>query len=377
MTSAAGWVEIDTGAVRHNLSVVRTHLAADVALCAVLKADAYGHGVDIVAPGIIAAGVTTIGVTANDEARAVRHAGHSGRIIRLRPAVEEEILDAADLEVEEWVGGLSHALHVQDAARRRGHRIAVHVSLNSTGLCRDGIPIDTSTGRAAVSRIAALDHLRIVGVCGHFPSDDVDDIRGGAAAFAADAATAVGLLGGDGIARHCATTHAALTVPESRFDMVRIGAALYGDTPLLDGALRPAMRVVSTIAALNEYAAGRTVGYDRAHVLAADARLAVIPIGYADGYRRGLGQRAEVLIGGRRARVVDRLAMNTLLVDVTALNGARIGDEVVLYGAQGADAITSAEIDRMTGQIAADLYVAWGRLLPRRAAGTPAAASLG
>ena len=176
------------------------------------------------------------------------------------------------------------------------------------------------------------------------------------------------------LAFHCATTFAALAVPDSHFDMVRIGAALYGDSALLGGRLRPAMRVVTRVAALNDYPAGSTAGYGRAHRVRADARLAVVPLGYADGYHRVLGRRAEVLIRGRRARVVDRLAMNTFLVDVSAVAGAAIGDEVVVYGAQGDDAITSGEIERVTGEIAADLYTAWGRLLPRKPA---VAASVG
>jgi alanine racemase len=134
------------------------------------------------------------------------------------------------------------------------------------------------------------------------------------------------------------------------------------------------MRVVTRVAALNDYPAGSTAGYGRAHRVRADARLAVVPLGYADGYHRVLGRRAEVLIRGRRARVVDRLAMNTFLVDVSAVAGAAIGDEVVVYGAQGDDAITSGEIERVTGEIAADLYTAWGRLLPRKPA---VAASVG
>ncbi|MFH8252042.1 alanine racemase [Microbacterium sp. B2969] len=366
MTPAAGWVEVDTRAIAHNLDVVRAHLADGVELCAVLKADAYGHGVDLVAPVVIGAGVRTIGVTSNGEARMLRGAGFDGRILRLRPALAEEITDGASHAIEEWVGGEAHAKVVQDASATRGRRIPVHVALNSTGLSRDGIPLDTAAGRRAIEAIGRMPGLDVVGVCAHFPCEDVDDVERGARDFAAEAGLAVEALGVGDVGRHCATTFAALSVPDAQFDMVRIGAALYGDSALLGGRLRPAMRVVSRIAALNGYPAGATAGYGRAHRLATDARLGVVPLGYADGYRRGLGRRAEVLVRGRRAPVVDRLAMNTLLVDVSAIEDARIGDEVVVYGAQGSDAITSTEIERVTGEIAADLYTAWGRLLPRR-----------
>lgn len=382
MTSAAGWVEVDTRAVGHNLDVVLAHLAGGPTVCAVLKADAYGHGIDLVAPVVVAAGVGVVGVTANHEAGAVREAGFAGRILRLRPALADEIADGLAHGIEEWVGGAEHARVVQDAAAAHGRRIRAHVSLNSTGLSRDGIPLETGAGRQALAAIGRMPGLDVIGVCAHFPCEDVTDVAQGARAFAVEAAQAAEALtarGGEShatrpLAFHCATTFAALAVPDSHFDMVRIGAALYGDSALLGGRLRPAMRVVTRIAALNDYPAGSTAGYGRAHRVRADARLAVVPLGYADGYHRVLGRRAEVLIRGRRARVVDRLAMNTFLVDVSAVAGAAIGDEVVVYGAQGDDAITSGEIERVTGEIAADLYTAWGRLLPRKPA---VAASVG
>jgi alanine racemase len=382
MTSAAGWVEVDTRAVGHNLDVVLAHLAGGPTVCAVLKADAYGHGIDLVAPVVVAAGVGVVGVTANHEAGAVREAGFAGRILRLRPALADEIADGLAHGIEEWVGGAEHARVVQDAAAVHGRRIRAHVSLNSTGLSRDGIPLETGAGRQALAAIGRMPGLDVIGVCAHFPCEDVTDVAQGARAFAVEAAQAAEALtarGGEShatrpLAFHCATTFAALAVPDSHFDMVRIGAALYGDSALLGGRLRPAMRVVTRVAALNDYPAGSTAGYGRAHRVRADARLAVVPLGYADGYHRVLGRRAEVLIRGRRARVVDRLAMNTFLVDVSAVAGAAIGDEVVVYGAQGDDAITSGEIERVTGEIAADLYTAWGRLLPRKPA---VAASVG
>ncbi|WP_433718786.1 alanine racemase C-terminal domain-containing protein [Microbacterium laevaniformans] len=230
MSASAAWVEVDTGAVAHNLGAVRDALGPGAHVCAVVKADAYGHGVDLVAPTLIARGVESFGVTSNEEARTVRATGFAGRILRLRAALREEVEDAA------------------------------------------------------------------------------------------------GLAG-----------------------------------------LRPAMRLVSRIAAISAYPAGRTVGYDRTHRLDAPARLAAVPLGYADGYQRALGGRAEVLVRGRRMPVVDRLAMNTLLVDVTCAEDAVIGDEVVLYGAQGAERISGADLEHASGQIAANLYTSWGRLLPRRA----------
>lgn len=373
MTAAPGWVEVDTAAIRFNLDLVREQLPVSTELCAVLKADAYGHGVDLALPAILDDRLQSIAITANAEAHAARALGYTGRILRLRTALAEEVEDGAAAGIEEWVGGLAHAQLVDRIARSRREPIRVHVSINSTGLSRDGIEL---TGDGAVSElgaIAGLEGLRAVGVCSHFPSDQPMDIVDGVAAFDRQSRVASAVLAVTApsrIQRHCATTHASLSDRRSHFDLVRIGAALYGDTDLLSGRLRPAMRLLSRIAAINAYPAGNTAGYDRLHRLTSASSLAVVPLGYADGYHRSLSARAEVLVGGRRAPVVDRLAMNTLLVDVTHLPDTRLGDEVVLYGRQGGDRITSAEIERVTGQIAADLYTAWGRLMPRRAAAT-------
>lgn len=364
---AGGWVEIDENAIRHNVRTVRAELGDRVTFCAVVKADAYGHGIDIVAPVLVAEGVRIIGLASNDDAAAVRASGFTGRLMRVRPAARDEIEDGIRFGVEEWVGGREHASIVGAVAAERGVRLRVHLALNSTGLSRDGMEVGDPGGLRAAAAVGEDPRLDLRGLCSHFPCEDVADVVAGAARFDAETRAVVEASYRKApVARHCATTFAALHVPASRFDLVRIGAALYGDTDVLDGALRPAMRVVSRIAAINTYRAGSTVGYDRAHLLGHDARLAVIPLGYADGFHRSLSGRGEVLIAGQRARIVDRIAMNSFLVDVSGIRRAAPGDEVVLYGSQGEQTITSADVARAHGSIAADLYVAWGRLLSRR-----------
>lgn len=223
-------------------------------------------------------------------------------------------------------------------------------------------------------RVAASPELAIVGICSHFPCEDADDVRAGALTFQNQAGAAERVLGAPRgrFEKHCATSYAALTIPDSRMDMVRIGAALYGDTSAAVPVLRPAMRLMSRIAAINPYPAGSTVGYDRAARIDRASRLAVVPVGYADGYPRTLGGRAHVLVHGAFAPVIDRLAMNSLVIDVTQVPSAQVGDEVVLYGRQGSAQIRSADIERASGTIAAGSYTAWGRLNPRVVVDVPA-----
>ena len=362
-SSARGRVEIDTAALAHNVSTIRAELGDAVGFCAVVKADAYGHGVDIVVPVLKAAGVKVIGVASNAEADRVRRCGFRGRLMRVRPATVEEISDGVALGIEEWIGGPAHAEVVRSVARRHRGRIAGHLSLNSTGLSRDGWDVGVAGGADAARALIADESVDVVGVCTHFPREDADDVRRGTAQFLLESRSVA--KGRSALTRHCATTYASLHVAESRLDMVRIGAGLYGDTSALDGALRPAMRVLSTVTAVNTYRRGSSVGYDGWHRLESDATLALIPLGYADGFHRSLSGRGEVLIRGARASIVDRIAMNGFLVDVTHIPGVAPGDQVVLFGRDGSERITSGDIERSHGHIAADLYPSWGQLLPR------------
>jgi alanine racemase len=368
MIPTPGWVEIDVDAVEHNLGVLHGRFRAGTEVCAVLKADAYGHGIEHVLPRVMDRGIGTIGVTGNEEALAARFLGFVGRILRVRPALADEIDQARVHYVEEWVGGAEHAEVVARVAQRRGVRIPVHVSINATGLGGDGIELGHRDGGEELRRVLAHPWLRVVGVCSHFPMEDPKDIAQGAAAFQVQSAAVVRALPTTDrrvVRRHCATSFAALTVPETHFDLVRIGAAIYGDTVAPQPTFRPAFALKSRVASVNEYRSGSSVGYDRAHRLTRDTTLAVVPLGYADGLPRSIGGRASVLIRGRRLPVVDRPTMNTLTVDASVLGEVHPGEEVVLFGAQGDERITATHLVLANGHTMADLYAVWGRLHPR------------
>lgn len=371
MTTGEARVEIDPAAVKHNLAHLIDELDGDHSpeICAVLKADAYGHGIEHVLPLVVEAGVRTVGIASNVEARRVRELGFTGRIIRVRAAAPAEVAGAVRHGVEEWVGGFAQAQMVAEIALQFGGEIPVHLSINALGFSVSCIDLSLSTGRRELAAIVALRGLDVRGVCAHFPTESVVDARRGAARFADEAQEVLELLGPErsaGVQRHCATSFAALTTPESRFDLVRVGAALYGDSSAPASWQRPALRLVAPIASVNHVPAGRRVGYDGGAVLDDDALIAAIPLGYGDGLPRSLGnRRGSVLVRGHRAPIVDRLAMNSLAVDVTAIAGVRPGDDAVLYGRQGAAEISSAEFERAAGEIAATSYTLWGRGIER------------
>lgn len=380
MIPTPGWIEIDLEAIAHNLDSIRASIPAPTEVCIVLKADAYGHGIEHVLPLVMERGFEIIGITGNEEALAARYLGYTGRIIRIRPALAEEVEEALVHEVEEWVGGPAHAAVVARVGRANRTRVPVHLSINSTGLSRDGVDLSAADGDAAVEAVLAHPELAIAGICSHFPAEDVDDVEAGAAAFAEQSAAVAALLARTGrprATRHCATSFAALKVEASRFDLVRIGAAVYGDTSADSDLLRPAFSLKSRIAAVNRYPAGSSVGYDRTHRLTADAVLATVPLGYADGIQRSMGGRGHALVHGRRVPIVDRHAMNTLTLDVSAVHGVRPGDEVVFFGSQGAERITAADLEVSNGHLAAELYSVWGRLHTRiTLAASPVAAAV-
>ena len=366
--AANAWIEVDVAAFEHNLRLLQAMLTGGARTCAVLKADAYGVGIDLVMPSLVRAGIGYVGIASSEEARMARACGYRGRLMRVRPATSPEIEAARRHDVEELVGGLHAA---REAARilGRGRRPAcVHLALDSAGMGRSGLALGTERGRREALEVVATPGLRIVGLMTHFPTEDPPDLLRGVDAFRREAAWlfANTALRREDVLLHAANSFAVQNVPESHLDMVRPGGALYGygGTPK-----PPFVHVASfrtTVASLQAYPAGATVSYDRSFTLERDSLLANLPVGYSDGYRRAYSNRGSVLVRGRRAPVVGRVTMNTTMVDVTGIPGVAPGDEVVLFGRQGGDEITQAEVEEVTGVILADQYSVWGSLNPKR-----------
>jgi alanine racemase len=360
------WLEIDLAAFAGNLRQLKTDLGGNSQICAVLKADAYGHGLALVMPAIIEQRIPCVAVASNEELRIVREGGYTGRLMRVRMATPGEIEAALPYDAEELIGNEELARMAGQAAERRGRHLKIHLALNSGGMSRNGIDMSLPEGCAQVRAIAAQPGLRIVGIMTHFPIEDEVDVRRGLKRFKHDAAVAVveARLDRSRILLHAANSFAALQVPESRLDMVRPGGVLFGDGPAGHEAYRRVMEFKSRVAAIQVFPAGATVGYDRSRVLRRPSRLANVPVGYSDGYRAALGNKTHVLIHGQRAPVVGRVSMNTLMVDVSDIDDIHPGDEVVLFGRQGGAEITQAELEKATGSLLADLYVIWGAANP-------------
>lgn len=361
------WIEIDPEVFESNLRLVQAAVAGGAKVCAVMKADAYGIGIDMVMPSVIKARLPYVGIASTEEARMVRACGYKGRVMRVRAATLDEIEGALPYRIEELVGNLAAAQAIGGIARKHGRTLRVHLALNSAGMSRNGIEMNTGRGRQDAEALARIKGLQVVGMMTHFPTEDRVDILQGLDAFKEQSAWlfANTALRREDVILHAANSFAVQHIPESHLDMVRPGGALYGygGTPKPPFAHVAAFK--SRVASVQAYPAGDTVSYDRTYVLERDSLLANIPVGYSDGYRRAFSNKGSMLVRGQRAPVVGRVTMNTTMVDVTDIAGVQAGDEVVLFGKQGDGEITLAEVEQITGVILADQYTVWGTSNPK------------
>ena len=344
------WIEVSRGALRHNVAAFRERLSPGAALLAVVKANAYGHGLDIVARAI-AEHVDWFGVNTLDEALAL----HTGSLNVTQDARALPVLimgytppgQAAAVArhgFRQVVFDYESAARLAVEAAAQGVSAAAHVKIE-TGTYRLGVACDEAL--AFVQRLRALPNLHVEGIYTHFATaeDTADDsyFRLQMSRFA----QVQGDLEQAGIHvpyQHMAASAATMVAPAAHGTLARIGIGLYGLWPSLDTqiamtergerpfTLRPALRWQTRIVQTRSVARGETVGYGRTHRLRRDSRLAVIPVGYADGYDRKLSNQGEVVVRGKLAPVVGRVMMNMTILDVTDAPDVQVGDEVTLLG---------------------------------------------
>jgi len=355
-------IEVDRGALVDNLRAFRRQTAAASELLAVVKADAYGHGLELAASAFVAGGADLLGVHALPEACALRSAGLDTPIIVLGPSTAAEAAEAARLDVQITVGSLP-AVRAAVAGASRDHSLQVHLKVE-TGVNRQGL-VEAELGDALTLLRANAD-VHLTGLSSHFA--DIEDTTDHSfaeeqtrrfEAFRARLAAA----GVTGLREHMSCSAAALLWERSHRAIVRIGIGAYGIWPSKETrvavrqqgrpevVLRPALTWKVMISQVREVAAGQTVGYGRTWKAMADSRIAVLPVGYADGWPRALSGRGHVLVGGRRAPMVGRICMNLCMVDVTQVEGAVAGDQAVLLGRQGEETISAEMLADLLGTI--------------------------
>ena len=361
------WLEIDTKAFEQNIATLQSQLQGQSKICAVMKADAYGNGIALLMPSVIKMRVPCVAIASNEEARVVRASGYKGQIMRVRTATLHEIRDGMKYNMEELIGNPELAATVSDMAHKQGKTVRYHLALNSAGMSRNGLDLSTEAGQQAALAITRLPNLKITGIMTHFPVEEKTDVEKGLAAFKSETAWLIqtAKLDRSKLTLHTANSFTTLAVPEARMDMVRPGGLLYGDTIPEHTEYKKIMAFKTNVASINSYPKGNTVGYDRTFTLTRDSRLANLPMGYSDGYRRVFTNKGHVLIRGHRVPVVGKVSMNTTMVDITDFPDISAGDEVVLYGSQNGAEITQSEVEDINGALLADLYTVWGNSNPR------------
>jgi alanine racemase len=359
------WCEIHRDRISNNLKLALGLVPKGRKFCAVLKADAYGHGIQQVVPLIRAQGVTCIGITSNAEAYAVRSAGFTGTLIRVRAATPPEIEDAIEAQVEEQVGSLEVAQTLQ-RLKTAGHPIRAHLALNALGMSRDGLEISTDQGRATCLSILEMLAEDIVGICTHFPCNTPQNLRMASKLFQQQVAWIIenSTLDRSDILVHAGSSLTLVADEPVETDMYRCGAILYG---ILKPELgfQTTMDLKARVVSLGDYPKGATVGYDGAHRLRSDRQLACVSIGYANGFRRDLQDDAAVAIGTQIAPVLGKVSMNTVVVDATDLDGVQVGDEATVFGETGGARTSLGATEQQFRTIMADLYSDWGLRNPR------------
>lgn len=364
---ANAWVEINVQAFEQNIQTLQQQLQNKSQICAVMKADAYGHGIQLLMPSIIKLNVPCVGITSNAEAAMVRQSGYQGRILRLRSATDQEIQNAASLKMEELFGNYEQAQRISAWAKQQGITVAYHLGLNAGGMDRNGLELNSETGKQQALRMTKLPNLKLVGIMTHYAVEDEKYVRERLAVFNQQTNWLIkkAKLKREELTLHTANSFATLTVPESHLDMVRAGGVIYGDSIPDRVEYKKLMTFKTQVATVNAYLKGTTVGYDQTYTLKRDSLLANLPMGYSDGYRRAFSNKAYVLIRGHKVPVVGRTSMNTTMVDVTDFPDIRASDEVVLFGQQGNESVKQSDLEEYNGALLADVYTMWGNSNPK------------
>jgi alanine racemase len=345
---------IDLAAFRHNLSVVRSLVGPTTMIMAVVKANAYGHGMLHCAQTATGAGAEWLAVARVYEAFELRAAGLGGPILVFETAPGDTLERAIGENITLTASSIAWAEQLSAVASRQQVRARIHVKVD-TGMARLGLAYTDAA--KTIQRMAGLPHLEIGGIYSHFATSDERDT-----ACAREQMQRFGDVI-DGLNRqkveiplkHMANSGAIISQPESHFDIVRPGIMLYGYPPRrsmeVTPSLKPVMALVSRVSHIKSVDAGTPVSYNRRYYTPDKTQIATIPVGYGDGYSRLLMGKSHVLIHGKRFPVVGTICMDHLMVNLGMNHQVSVGDEVTLIGVDGSETVSCWELAEKIGTI--------------------------
>jgi alanine racemase len=358
-------VIIDTSALETNFRTVQQRVGQEVRVMAMVKADAYGHGMLQAARSFARAGCTSFAVAEIGEGVQLRQTGIEGRIFVLLGFQGAEVQLFFDYDLTPVIFEYRALENLSQAALRNGRKMAVHLKVDC-GMGRLGfLPAELP---ALMARLDDFPGITLAGIMSHFPLADGPDFLPTLEMYQRFQAACAGSQSQGPVLCHIANSGAALSCPETRRDMVRPGISLYGCYP--DGAkgkdrdtgeyLIPAMSFSTQVIQVKSLPPGTGISYGHSYITDKETRIAVLPVGYADGFLRALSNTAQVLIKGQRARIIGRVCMNLCMADVTDIPGVEPGEPVVILGSQGHETITADEIAHWMGTISYEVLCLFG-----------------
>jgi len=362
------YASIDRAALIHNLSKIRERLSHNCSIMAVVKANAYGHGAVDISRALVQAGVTRLAVASVHEGIALREAGINADILVLVDLFDKHIEELLAYRLTPVITEQRLLPQLAKEAEAANQPLSIHIKVD-TGMGRLGL--SASELLTFLDAVPRWKSIRIEGFMTHLADSDGDD----SSHTEQQLKSFRGLL--EQIEQrgitvpfvHVANSAAIMRYPQSHFSLVRPGIMLYGYHTLPDTVpcphLQPVLSLRTTVMQLRTIKPGETVSYNRTFVAKRPSTIAVLPIGYADGYNRQLSNKGFVLIDGQRAPIVGLICMDMTMVDVTDILSVRVGDGVTLIGGQGPEAIWADEIAGWTGTIPYETLCAIGSRIPR------------
>lgn len=368
MDSLSTWAEIDLNALVHNFKEIRKKVGPDVRVMAIVKAQGYGHGIVQVSRALEKEGVNYLGVTSPFEAFLLRKEGIKSPILILGPTMLEEASEIIEKDIAQTICTKEMAHTLAGECKRLKKRLKVHIEVD-TGMGRTGVPHQRAL--RLIKEIVKIPELEVEGIFTHFSTADEED-----KSFTEEQIKrfkeVLEKLEEEKIdipLRHAANSAGVLNFPESYFNMVRPGLALYGIYPSEYVSrslnLHPVMSLKSRIIYLKRVERGSTISYGKTYVTNKNTTIAILPIGYEDGYNRLLSNQGEVIIKGKRVRIAGRVCMDQTIIDVGEVPNVEVGDEVILIGKQGKERISVEEIAKKVDTVPHEVVCRIAGRIPR------------
>ncbi len=362
---------IDLDAVLYNMEAMHHNIDAATKIMAVVKADGYGHGATVIAKEIEHLDyLYGFAVATVEEGLMLRKSGIKKPILILGYIFPDQYEDVIRAEIDPSVFTLEMAEELSKAAEKVGKDCKMHFAID-TGMSRIGYQV-TEEAADEMAQIAELPHMMVEGIFTHFAKADESDKT-----FTKEQIQKfkkmIDMMEKRNIhipIKHCSNSAGIAEIKDANMDMVRAGITLYGLWPSKEVdhnslKMRPVMQLKTHVAYVKELEAGRAISYGGTFVTEKNSKIATIPVGYADGYCRGLSNKGSVLIHGKKAPICGRICMDQFMVDVTEIDDVKIGDEVTLVGTDGNETITMDEIGELSGRFNYEFVCVIGKRVPR------------